>query len=166
MIACSYIESNLDLIDKRYLKSKTNRDASYYSKLAVLELCGWIEMSIDDCIIKTANRILKDQVSKKVIDERIKRTYGFEYENHFRSLIMALIGIQGFERVERKITPATVTNFKSELGSLKTSRNSLAHTYIRGTTVTYDAPSVTRSRYAHVKTGLLEYDRVLRQLYS
>ena len=60
MIAYSYIENNLDQLDKRYVKSKTSRDASYYSKLAILELCGWIEMSIDDCIVRSANRILKD----------------------------------------------------------------------------------------------------------
>ncbi len=158
--------SGQTLINKRYLKSKTTRDTSYYSKLAVLELCGWIEMSIDDCIIKTANRILSDQTSKKVIEDRIKRTYGFEYENHFRSLIMALIGIHGFEKVEKKISPAIITNFKSELGSLKVSRNTLAHTYTRGTTITYDAPSVTIGRYAHVKNGILEYDKVLRYLYA
>lgn len=165
MIAFSYIEGNLSSLDQRYGKAKSNVEASYYSKLATLELCGWIEMSIDDCILRCAYRIVRSREARKLIEERVKRTYGFEYENHFRSLIMSLIGIHGFERVEKRIDQSVIANFRSALGSLKTSRNSLAHTYTRGATASYDAPSLTLGRYSQVKAGISEYDRVLRNLY-
>lgn len=165
MIAYSYIERNLDSLDKRYRQARSNQDAMYFSKIAMLELCGWLEISIDDCILRCARRILKNPSSLHVINEKIRGTYGFEYERHFRSLIMSLVGIYGFERVERRIDPSIVANFKSELGALKTSRNTLAHTYTRGITASYDAPSVVQNRYSKVKSGLSEYDRVLRLLY-
>jgi hypothetical protein len=165
MIAYSYIETNLDALDKSYLSSKSNKSKMYLSKVATLELCGWIEVSIDDSIPRCSNRILKTKKSKDSVEDKVKNTYGFEYEKHFRSLITLLIGHFGFERIEKGIDAQIVANFKSELGNLKVARNSLAHTYTRGVTPHYDAPSVTKNRYQKVRAGLSEYDRMLRLLY-
>ena len=165
MIAYSYIEKNLDALDKSNLSSKSNKSKMYLSKVATLELCGWIEVSIDDIILRCNNRILKVKKSKDSVENQVKITYGFEYEKRFRSLIVILIGHFGFEKIEKGIDPQIVANFKSELGNLKVARNSLAHTYTRGVTPHYDAPSVTKNRYQKVRAGLSEYDRMIRHLF-
>ena len=56
MIARTYILDNLNKLDVRYRKAATLKDSLFYSKLAVLELCGWIEESMDDVILRCARR--------------------------------------------------------------------------------------------------------------
>ena len=164
MISYSYIKRNVRSLNSRYAKSKSTQDASYYSKLAILELCGWIEISLDEAILSAGNRVLKDSKSIKFLEDKIKRTYGFDYENHFTSMIVSLIGISGFERLENSIDESVLINFKSELAILKDRRNSLAHTYTRGITTHYDAPSITIARLEKVSAGILAYDIALKTI--
>lgn len=47
-----YIKTNLKSLNHKYNRSKTRADPAYYSKLAIIELCGWIEISIDEMLEK------------------------------------------------------------------------------------------------------------------
>ena len=51
MIAKSYILANLNALDARYKRASRAKDALFASKLALLELCGWIEESMDDIVV-------------------------------------------------------------------------------------------------------------------
>jgi hypothetical protein len=163
MIAYSYIENNLILLDARYRRSRSIKDANFASKLAILELCGWIEVSLDDCIERASQRVLKDAANRRFIKEKILRNYGFEYERHFKSMLVHLIGIWGFEIIFRRVDTAVSLNFINELNALKIRRNSLAHTYTRGVTPHYDAPSITIARFANLKSGFAAFDGELRK---
>lgn len=163
MIAYSYIENNLKTLDILYRRSKSNKDASFASKLAILELCGWIEVSLDDCIERASIRVLKDAKSRTFMQDKIKRNYGFEYEAHFRAMMVNLIGIWGFETIVKKVNIAVAVNFTNELNALKIKRNSLAHTYTRGVTAHYDAPSITLARLVNLKAGFAAFDGELRK---
>ena len=89
MIARSYILDNLTTLDRKYRNSTTTKESLFYSKLAVLELCGWIEESMDDIVLRCARRHLKDQANIDYVHEDIvKRTYGFDYQRHFRRMLM------------------------------------------------------------------------------
>ncbi len=164
MIAYSYIERNIQLLWKNYLQSKSIADKNFNSKMAILELCGWIEVSMDDAIIRTGTRVLKSPDSLKFIREKVKRNYGFEYDKHFKSMIVYLVGISGFETIDISIDLAIKIKFQSELIALKERRNSLAHTYTKGTTQHYDTPSITLERLANVSAGLKAYDAALREI--
>ena len=164
MISYSYIKKNVRNLNSRYTKSKSTQDASYYSKLAILELCGWIEISLDEAILSAGNRILKNPKSVKFLENKVKRIYGFDYEDHLTSMIVSLIGISGFERLENSIDVSVLLNFKNELAILKDRRNSLAHTYTRGATVHYDAPSITFARLEKVSAGIKAYDIALKAI--
>lgn len=165
MIAYSYIRRNLRSLDYRYQHAKTTRDANYHSKLAILELCGWLETAIDEAVLRTGSRILRSSAAQDFLAEKVKRTYGFEYERHLKSLIVALVGISGFERIEKSMDIGVLLNFKSELEALKIRRNSLAHTYTKGATVFYDAPSITLARLSNCEAGIREYDTRLRAIF-
>jgi hypothetical protein len=162
MIAFSYIERNLKSLDARYNQSKSIQDANFASKLAILELCGWIEESMDDCILRASIRVLRKPKSRAFVQDKVKRNFGFEYDRHFKSMIIALVGVWGYEKISKGITPATYISFSSELDTLKVTRNSLAHTYTKGVTVQYDAPSVTLARLKILKSGFQAYDSALR----
>ncbi len=163
MIAYSYIENNLRSLDFRYRKSESIKDASFVSKLAILELCGWIEVSLDDCIERASARVLKMPENEKFMKQKIKKNAGFDYDAHFKAMIVNLIGIWGFEKIVQQVDPAVATNFMNELRILKVSRNSLAHTYTRDATQQIDAPSTTRARFSNLKAGFVAFDGELRR---
>jgi hypothetical protein len=164
MISRCYITDILNDLNKGYINSSSPKKSSFYSKLAVIELCGWIEESMNDIIMRCATRKLKLPSSRKYAEKQIvKPNYGFTYDGHFRKMLIQLMGIITTERIERLVDPLTSDVFKSQLKSLKTVRNSEAHTHLKGFTRSIDAPSVTLGRLPSIYSGLNEYDRVIRK---
>src|SRR3990172_2581821 len=90
------IKKNLGKINDLYTKSE-NEDSEallFYSKLAILELCGWIEESMDDIIREYAKKYLKEQSNINSINDTIRKTSGFDYNEHFREkMLIRLIGL-------------------------------------------------------------------------
>ncbi|MGI2170602.1 hypothetical protein ACROAE_10440 [Shewanella sp. MF05960] len=165
MIARSYIESNLKQLDKLYLNAITLKSKLYYSKLAMLELCGWIEESMDDIVQKCANRSLKSQANKNYIATQIiKPTYGFEYKKHFMKMLTYVVGLINIEKLEDKLDPLKKARLESALGTLKSARNREAHTHLKGVTRQVDAPSITINLFNHVFDGLKDIELHLKEL--
>jgi|SRR5690606_4633149 len=165
MIAKSYIESNLKQLDRLYGSAGTQKKELYYSKLAILELCGWLEESMDDVVQKCANRALKEANNRSYVTEKIiKPTYGFEYEKHFKKMLISVVGLVTIEKVESKVDPLVYARFISALGNLKVARNKEAHTHIKGVMRTIDAPSVTLRNFQYVHDGLKAFDSQLRTM--
>lgn len=165
MIAKSYINENLYSLDRLYNKSTGNKKKLYYSKLALLELCGWLEESMDDIALRSSSRVLKDASSKKYFSDRVvKRTFGFEYEKHFKNMIVSLIGLTGWEKLEKKIDTAVLITFKATLGNLKAMRNKEAHTHLKGTQRLVDAPSLTINNFEKLYKGLKEFEKRLKEM--
>lgn len=170
MIPCSYIEDTLVRLEKLYNQASANRSGSaktliYYSKMSLLELCGWIEEATDDIIKRHSGRKLKLAKNKKLVAEFVKKNYGFEYEANIRQMLARLIGIIELEKLELKLEKASsITLMRSVLEQLKIRRNSAAHTHLKGVLRTYDAPSVILSEYNRVMPLLKKLDEELRKL--
>jgi hypothetical protein len=165
MIAKSYILKNLSTIESLYSDSTSIKKGLLYSKLAILELCGWIEESMDDMIRTCSNRHLRDVNNRKFVENPvIKKTYGFEYDRHFRRMLIQTIGIIKLEKLERKLDAAKFQRMQATLKSLRDSRDSEAHTHIRGVTKRLNAPSVTRNSFLIIYEGLRDIDDKLRRM--
>ena len=165
MIAKSYIDDNLRQLERLYNKSQNIQKSLFYSKLAILELCGWVEVSMDDIVRRHAKRILKQQQNLEYIEkEVIKKTAGFEYEFHFRRMLIAVIGLKGMECLEKVVDPNYFGPMVGVLKSLKRYRNIEAHEYIKGTTRNIDAPSVTRQNFSIIYKGLKNIETELRRM--
>ena len=162
MITKSYINENLKKMNFCYLSARSQKEISFFAKLAVLELCGWIELSMDDVIKAHAKRNHRDEFNIKNIENYVKKNSGFSYEKHFRILLIQLLGIVNLERFEKSLNIGIDIKFQSELNNLHKIRNCLAHTYIKGTTSQLDAPSITLARFEVIWTGLKEYEKRLR----
>lgn len=165
MVAKSYILFNLRRLNSLYQNSHNPKNSLFYSKLAILELCGWIEESMDDIVLKCAKRKLKNPTyfrdTKNFIDKKI---HGFHYNNHFRSMLVQLVGVIQLESIENKIDPTTFQNFKSVLGLLKIRRDNEAHSHLKGIARTIDAPSVTLNNCLDVYQGLKCFEDEIRKL--
>ncbi|MFX1521745.1 MAG: endoribonuclease [Promethearchaeota archaeon] len=147
-----------------YKNSKTPKEGLFYSKLAILEFCGWIEESMDDIINRCALKHLKKASNIRNVNELISRISGFEYNNHFRIMLIKLLGIIHIEKLEKRVDQVKFQQLKSTLGSLKGPRNIQAHTHLKGAMITLDAPSVTKRKFLIVYNGLKEFEGEIKRL--
>lgn len=164
MIAKSYISTTLRELDDLYNKSTSQKKAIYFSKLALIELCGWIEESLDDIVLKHANRNLKESRNRTYcVDSIVKPNYGFEYKKNIRPMLISLLGLIEVEKLERELEKtAQITLLKGYLGNIKDSRNIAAHTHLKGVTRRFNAPSRTIGDYNRISLVLERIDNELR----
>lgn len=164
MVVKGYIIDTIDELDKLYNQATSQKKAIYYSKLALLELCGWLEETMDNIVEMHCNRNLIEKDNKKSFkDDYIKSVYGFQYKKHFRPMLMSAIGIIELEKIEIELEKSgKITVLKNELGNLRNVRNDAAHTFLRGVTETYDAPSKTKGNFLKIYPILKEIDDILR----
>jgi len=165
MLAKSYIADNLRKIERLYNTSPSVQKGLFYSKLAIIELCGWIEISMDDIVLRLATKQLREPNNQKYIEkEIIKRNYNFDYERNFLPMVEAIVGRIGIERMNSRIDNTLIPPLIGALSTLKVVRNQLAHQYIKGTTLVIDAPSLTSARLHIVWAGLKNLEAVLLTL--
>ncbi len=135
----------------------------FYSKLALLELCGWIEQSMDDLIFRYTNRRVKETANLDFVHQDvIGKTYGFEYERYFRTMLIRTIGIVGTEKLEKSLNHSSFNNFCLALKKLKEQRDPHSHATIFGTTIPIDAPSQIIAYFESIYPVLKEFERSLK----
>ncbi|HEX9744183.1 MAG TPA: HEPN domain-containing protein [bacterium] len=165
MIVRSYIKKNLEELDKLYSHETNTKRLKFHSKLALLELCGWIEESMDDIVERCIIRKIKDSnMRNELRKEIVEKTYGFEWKKHFQKMLGNVIGAINIEKLDRKMDSAKIETLKGKLETLKKLRNRYAHTHIGGTTLHYDAPSKILRDFQEIYEGLKELDNALRDM--
>ena len=138
---------------------------SFYSKLALLEVCGWIEEAMDEIWLNCLRYKIKNTNHQDLIEKSIKDNSAFDYEKNFKKILLLIIGLMNIEKLEKKVDAHKFQQLKSELGNLKKSRNSAAHTHFQvGITPSFDAPSTTLRRFQRVYDGLVDIEAVLLQM--
>jgi hypothetical protein len=81
---------------------------------------------MDDIVDRFSKRVLKNPDNMKyVTKDVIKKTYGFDYKQNFRMMIVKTAGIHSCERLEASIDQTVLVPFAVELGNLKTVRDRL-----------------------------------------
>lgn len=162
MITHSSILANLRTLDRMFRNATSRKESLFYSKLAVLELCGWIEESMDDVVLCCARRHLKDEANFTYVqNEIVRRTSGFDYQQHFRRMLIQLLGVINVERIEKRVDQSKRLKLTATLEALKTVRNAEAHTHIKGVTRHINAPSVTLNQFPALYEGLVEFDATM-----
>jgi hypothetical protein len=141
----------------------SQRDAFFFSKMALLELCGWIEQSMDDVVLRSTNRVLPKQAYRNLVIKKVDRCYGFKYKDHFREMLIYLHGVAVISKMEASVDQANFQKMKGALTQLKGDRDSHAHTHAKAAIPSVNAPSVTKRLFNDVLEGLLEIDGYLRK---
>ncbi|MBC7643250.1 MAG: hypothetical protein H7174_13110 [Flavobacterium sp.] len=146
------------------LYNSSPAEATYYSKLAIIELCGWIEHSMDNIADNFANRHLSSIPFKDIYLNVKTNTFGFEYKKNFRKMLGTTIGLHNMETIELSLTSTgEIAILEANLTSLKILRDNAAHTFINATT-TYQAPSVTKSQLLIIYPILKKIGQQVRTL--
>lgn len=141
------IEDLLKELQKLYDNPSDIAHKDYYSKLALLELCGWLELVQDEIIKQFSDNKITEQSNKDHIEKFvIGKTYGFDYIEHFRPMIIKLIGYKETEIFENKLKQAGHFQIlRDQLSSLWALRCRAAHTSFIGVTMTFQSPSSMRT---------------------
>lgn len=97
-------------------------------KLAFLELCGWLETTLDDIYLS----IGKTRIERDLIERHIRTCYGFDKRN-FTSCLKFCIGNTKYEKIKNSYEVSSQnkqqkTNFLNKLDELSGIRNEYAHT--------------------------------------
>lgn len=136
------------------------------SKVATIELCGWLEEEFDRLIRVVANGRISD--AQWVESNVITNTNGFVYEKHWRAMLCKVVGEMFARRVEAAMDaahPADIQQLKSLLGQLWKDRCSFAHADLNAnranTQLTFNAPSIAISHYNQLKLILGRYETVM-----
>jgi len=163
MIIRKYIYDNLSRVERLYSNSQDQKETLLFAKLYIIELCGWIEDTFDDLFYRCLKKNTKEINNEKYLKELIKGNYGFSYEQHFRKILMIIIGCLNFERIEKRIKLDKKEKFRLALNRLEEKRNIEAHSYLKQIR-NIDAPSVANELFEDICTGLREYYRQLKKL--
>jgi len=137
------IENLLKELQKLYDNPADPVHKDYYSKLALLELCGWLEAVLDEITLNYARVKLTEPKNIELLEnEIVGKIYGCDYKTHFRIMLIKIIGLTNIEKLELELKSLGVFQILvSQLGSLSSLRNPAAHTTIAGVMPTFNAPS-------------------------
>jgi len=146
----------------------SNGKAKLLSKLAILELCGWLEQRLDELANGSAAVCMVENEQRFI--DALERTYGFDYHDHFRKIIVHVIGERGVIAAETALEtshPGELELLKSSLGDLKKIRGILAHTTIVSNLprqVTLQAPSWAINQHRVISKRIDRYESALQQV--
>jgi len=132
------------------------------SKLALLELCGWLETEQDRILFAINSVCLKDRtwVEKEVV----AKTFGFDYAKHFRPMMVRVIGEHLMRKLESEVDlkhPGDIDQIKSSTGDLWIKRCNFAHEDIVANIAKqqrFDAPSWSINRYRTLSKAFIRFE--------
>lgn len=154
MVVIDYITINntLTLLDNSFNSTTDVNLLSLYSKLAVLEFSGWIEVSFDTLCTDYVNRKIVEAANKNKILQIVNKHYGYSYDKDIFPIMCSVIGINNWENILDSFPSVSFSNMTSILGTYKSLRDSAAHTNTRsGITPTFRAPSTVIVDFGHIK---------------
>ncbi|MGR3823706.1 MAG: hypothetical protein ACU0A5_14150 [Salipiger marinus] len=140
------VQDTLNLLNKWFTEETAPERPKLISKLALLELCGWLENWMDDFIKELSH---DQNCAIEFIDASvIKPNHGFNYKENFRTMIAKIMGEYCVTIVERRFEaayPGDLERLKNYLGQLKRLRNDFAHNQYNSVIITqahFQAPSI------------------------
>lgn len=164
MIVKGVIYKTLKDLDRLFTKENDPSKQLFYSKLALMELCGWIEVTMDNIVDGVCKKNITNPDHIKKIQADIKRNSNFHYDDNFKKMLAHVIGLSSIEKIENKATPQKLLTLKATLDSLKGPRNSAAHTFIKGAGVSINAPSVTLANFNILFEGFKDFKATMKLL--
>ena len=141
MISNTEIQNTISELNCEYNKHSSTKNDILYSKLAIMEFCGWIEQSFDEILFDYLNRKSIGTPHMEYATKIITSVYSFKY-NDIKKLLVNILGIKNLEIIENTISSSDLYQLDQILSNFKAKRDIAAHTHTNGTTQTFNTPSV------------------------
>jgi hypothetical protein len=166
------VAATLKLLDEWYNEpsAQAGDRPQLLSKLALLELCGWIEGEFDRLIQKAEGGRLRDP--KWLAKTVVNTTNGFTYSGHLRRMFSTVFGEIFVQRIENDMEtnfPGDLDRFQTTLNELWNRRCSFAHADFVANVAAqrvFDAPSWSRAQHATVTHLITEFDTAMTRVLA
>lgn len=165
------VEATLRQLDTWYNEPSQGSDRpKLLSKLAVLELCGWLEGEFDRLMLVAQLGRLDDVpwVNSNVID----RTNGFTYLAHLRPMLSKLVGEVFARKVEAQMEadyPGELEQLKGLLTILWKMRCDFAHADVTANVAAqqlFNAPSWSLNQHRILSKLIGHYEQVMERVLA
>lgn len=165
------VDATLQQIDSWYNETNDGSDRpKLLSKLAILELCGWLEEEFDRIVLVAQTGRLNDAdwVKKNII----LKTSGFRYDDHLRQMLAKLFGEVLVRRIEKTMEaqfPGEIESLSAILGTLWKLRCDLAHKDLSASVAaqqTFHAPSWTQRQFRDVAKIVSHFETVMIEVLT
>lgn len=147
-------------------------------KMAALELCAWLEDTYDKWISHILNQNLSSLIPantgqtqyekyseyfngwEKAVNAEIQKTHGLSYHEHFRKLLVKLLGEFQVLKLENKIGLQDIDVFAQNLKQLHDYRGILAHQSIPNILIqrTFDTPNIIFQKFRQISPILEQFE--------
>lgn len=161
----------LNLLSRRYDRVQnthtryTMTELECICKMAILELGGWIECTLDEILKDYVRRKISDSAEATKVDKEIDRVFGFSYERNFNPLVERIIGVENYYKIKCVLrSKGEWDPFVSELDAFWHVRGGAAHTNFNGTARSFDAPTATISRLQKLYPVVNEIRRIISKM--
>jgi len=145
MIDASQLRRTLRFLDCQYRRHFSDKDVTVptmFSKLALLEYCGWLEETFDEIARHYVSRRLNMR-QNKVLEEKIHKIRGVNYSRSAQPLLAFALGLPDLLRIERDLDQdGSLERLKGSLTKMGKRRNEAAHTFTKDRTSNFDSPDI------------------------
>lgn len=130
------------------------------SKLALLELGGWIEMTVDQILLDYVTTHIHDTDEQlRIKADIVDKVHGFDPHAHFWPLFEHILGVKNFIGLKAILLEKHKYHpLDSELTILAKHRNTKAHTYHTGggnpTQSRFNSPSAVLASFTNLYPGI------------
>lgn len=166
MIPSTYIKRNISTIGAEYKSAKKPLQIMLYAKLAIIEVGGWVEMSMDDLVLRCGAKLRNPSNISHLKKDIVDRTWGFDYNKSFRQMLIRAVGLIAVEKIESTVDGGKFAKMTAAIDMLKTARNNVAHTYVKNIAVTapIPEPAVAATYFNDIYVGLKDMEAVMKSL--
>lgn len=163
------VETVLQQLDEWYNQpdAQVGDRAQLLSKLALLELCGWIEGEFDLLVTRAeGGRLGEGWLEKNVV----QKTTGFNYNSHLRRMLTAIYGelfAREFERQMEARYPGELERLKNLLAELWKRRCNFAHADFAANQAAqqvFDAPSWILGQFRTVRQLIQNFETAMGEV--
>lgn len=168
MLKKEIVYKTLNLLSRRFDRVQCSRtrytmtELECICKMAILELGGWIECTMDEILKDYVHRKILDVAEASKIEREIDKVFGFSYERNFSPLVERIIGVENFYKIKSALSAKGKWDpFVADLDALWRVRGRAAHTNFNGVAKNYDAPTTTIGRLQTIYPVVSEIRRMI-----
>ena len=155
MLNCTSVQKNLIYCNRLFNESSDIMHKKFIIRMALLEVCGWIEEYLDTIYIQTPRNQQIEQ--SEILKDHIEHLYSFEYKKIMKTLSLAfgVYHVSFIEDITKQKFSYHYENFKSSINLLKKYRNNNAHSHTENCA---DAPELglqsLKKHFKYIRLGL------------
>lgn len=164
MVDYTTIEQTLNELNTQYNKSSDLKMQILISKFALLEFCGWIEVTMDDILLEYLLANVSNVDIQESAKKRIENNWGFHFQSNIEPLFCYIIGVVNWQKVvnsldqinKKEVLVSTLNNFTKKRGTA-------AHTNTQ-VTQSYDAPSTIKNNFDNIVVAIKQIQATVTSL--